>query len=388
MEATIDLWEIPPEMRNTRRASGSFPSRAAAAPHRALHVSKRLGARPVHGFGHHGGRRDPHAAFLCGVRHRQGLRRASSGALPRRARPMGVRCTRSTLVASSRPLGDARRLRRGAESQQRAVKEGRKAQEIARSVLQHCGFRNTRSNVRTKSGVEIDFVVEDEGGTEWYVDVSGAFTTTRAGLRRTDTLWKSLGKAAVLKVDGAQQPILLLTTDLPVRGSAGDTALRKARDVEDRIIHDAIEMLSEAGQERLARYADGEHFGRPEGELLHPSARDINARGNSAGPGRVCGRSRRPSAGVHRGGRARSARVWLLCESSLSRAPESLPSPAAVEELRECLLEERWADTIFSWVGMSGIAVDAYPDEVIWTEAALDAEHAALEVRMSPLFRD
>jgi site-specific DNA-methyltransferase (adenine-specific) len=154
--------------------------------------------------------------------------------------------------------------------QQRAVKEGRKAQEIARSVLEHCGYHITQTNVRTKSGVEIDFVVEDRGGVEWYVDVSGAFTTTRAGLRRTDTLWKSLGKAAVLKADGARQPILLLTTDLPVAGSAGDSALRKARDVEGAIIHDAIEMLSEAGQERLMRYADGKHFGRCEGELLPP----------------------------------------------------------------------------------------------------------------------
>jgi site-specific DNA-methyltransferase (adenine-specific) len=178
-----------------------------------------------------------------------------------RSRPLSDRVdlsgTRGTIDADVSP-------------QQRAVKEGRKAQEIARSVLEHCGYQIKQTNARTKSGVEIDFVVEDRAGVEWYVDVSGAFTTTRAGLRRTDTLWKSLGKAAVLKADGAQQPILLLTTDLPVPGSAGDSALRKARDVEGPIIHDAIEMLSEAGQERLTRYADGKHFGRPEGELLPP----------------------------------------------------------------------------------------------------------------------
>jgi hypothetical protein len=150
------------------------------------------------------------------------------------------------------------------------VSEGKKAQEIAHSVLRHCGFEVMDQNVRTKSGVEIDFVVKDQGEAEWYVDVSGAFTTTRAGLRRTDTLWKSLGKAAVLKADGVRQPILLLTTDLPVRGSAGDIALRTARDVESRIVHDAIEMLSELGQERLALYARGKHSGHPEGELLAP----------------------------------------------------------------------------------------------------------------------
>ena len=68
--------------------------------------------------------------------------------------------------------------------------------------------------------------------------------------------------------------------------------------------------------------------------------------------------------------------------------PEDLPSDAAVAELRECLLEERWADAIFSWVEMSGVAVDAYPDEIVSTEAGLDAERAALEARMTPLFRD
>ena len=61
---------------------------------------------------------------------------------------------------------------------------------------------------------------------------------------------------------------------------------------------------------------------------------------------------------------------------------------AAVEELRECLLEERWADAIFSWVEMSGVTIDAYPDEIVATDAGLDAERAALEVRMTPLFRD
>jgi hypothetical protein len=81
------------------------------------------------------------------------------------------------------------------------------------------------------------------------------------------------------------------------------------------------------------------------------------------------------------------SRLVALRVVALTR-PESLPSPAAAQELRDCLLEERWADAIFSWAEMSGIAIDAYPDEVVWTEAALDAERAALEIRMSPLFRE
>lgn len=69
-------------------------------------------------------------------------------------------------------------------------------------------------------------------------------------------------------------------------------------------------------------------------------------------------------------------------------SPDSLPSREAARDLRECLLEERWADAILSWVEMSGIVIDAYPDEIVWTEPALDAERAAMEIRVAPLFRD
>jgi hypothetical protein len=68
--------------------------------------------------------------------------------------------------------------------------------------------------------------------------------------------------------------------------------------------------------------------------------------------------------------------------------PKTLRSREALDQLRKCLLEERWADAIFSWVEMSGIVIDAYPDEIVWTEPALDAERAALEIRMTPIFRD
>jgi len=78
----------------------------------------------------------------------------------------------------------------------------------------------------------------------------------------------------------------------------------------------------------------------------------------------------------------------VALEVVASTRAEALPSRAVAERLRACLLEERWADAIFSWIEASGIAIDAYPDEIVWTEAALDAERASLEMRMAPLFRD
>lgn len=68
--------------------------------------------------------------------------------------------------------------------------------------------------------------------------------------------------------------------------------------------------------------------------------------------------------------------------------PGELANREAVQELRDCLLQERWADAIFRWAEISGVAVDAYPDEVVWTDPAIDAERAALEIRVAPLFHD
>jgi site-specific DNA-methyltransferase (adenine-specific) len=152
--------------------------------------------------------------------------------------------------------------------QKRAVQDGKRAKEIALEVLEHCGFREFDSDVRLSSGVEINFSAIDREGRTWYFDVSGAFTSSRPGLRRTDTLWKALGKASVLKEGSlADKRLVFLTTDLPPRGSAGDAALRAVR---GKIYHDAISMLSLEGQKRLAEYAAGEGYATPIGELLSP----------------------------------------------------------------------------------------------------------------------
>lgn len=149
--------------------------------------------------------------------------------------------------------------------QSRAVREGQRAKEIARAVLRDCGFERFKENLRFSGGVEVNFSALDKKGRKWFFDVPGAFTSTRAGLRRTNTLWKALGKASVLHASRDDDyRLVFLTTDLPPRNSAGGQALRVAHGIT---FHDAIEMRSTEGQERLKRYAEGTD---PTGELLLP----------------------------------------------------------------------------------------------------------------------
>jgi site-specific DNA-methyltransferase (adenine-specific) len=139
--------------------------------------------------------------------------------------------------------------------QSRAVREGRQANVLARILLDSCGFVDVQPNVKLSGlGIELNFVAMDQAGHKWAFDVSGAFTSSRAGLRRTDTLWKALGKAAVLHEGRGDLPLVLLTTDAPVRGSAGHAALSVLKG-PGRPVFDLVELLNVRDQERLRDYA-------------------------------------------------------------------------------------------------------------------------------------
>jgi site-specific DNA-methyltransferase (adenine-specific) len=146
--------------------------------------------------------------------------------------------------------------------QSRATREGKAAQKLAEQLLEEVGFNIDERNKKIpKTGVTVNFVARDDEDETWYFDVSGAFTSHRGGLLRTDTVWKSLGRAYALKASLGTTPLVFLTSHLPRRPSEGDTALRSAG---PDAFFDAIEMLSEDDLARLELYAKG---GRTEGPL-------------------------------------------------------------------------------------------------------------------------
>ncbi|MDQ1467449.1 MAG: modification methylase [Actinomycetota bacterium] len=147
--------------------------------------------------------------------------------------------------------------------QSRAKRAGKVAHKLAEEVLTDAGFTITERNRRMpKTGVTVNFVATDKSGEPWYFDVSGAFKTHRGGLVRTDTVWRSLGRANALRDHVARGvPLVFLTTHLPRHPSEGDTALHSAGPLA---FFDAIEMLSDDGRARLELYAKGGFTGNPQ----------------------------------------------------------------------------------------------------------------------------
>jgi hypothetical protein len=146
----------------------------------------------------------------------------------------------------------------GLEFQSRAVREGRKAKDLALLVLQEAGFEEIEKDVKASGGVEVSFRARDQVGKAWHFDVSGAFSSSRPGLRRADTLWKALGKASVLAAGDVAPRLVLLTTDVPEPSSAGGRALGAVRGRGvGKTVRDVVELRTEADLKRLQEYAEG-----------------------------------------------------------------------------------------------------------------------------------
>ena len=257
MAATLDVWQIPPENATRVNHPAPFPT---ALPERLIQLytyKNDLVVDPFMGSGstlvaaRRLGRRylgyDLDAAYVEIARQRVLSEGGTSpgSALPPPAVPLEIDLRAPRGEADDGPE----------DFQSRASREGKAAQEVAKQVLEHAKFDVTHRNSKIpRTGVVMNFIADDEKGNSWYFDVSGAFTTTRGGLLRTDTVWKTLGRANVLARKMPNQRLVFLTSHLPKPGSEGDVALRAAG---KGAFFDAVEMLSPDGIARLTAYATG-----------------------------------------------------------------------------------------------------------------------------------
>ncbi len=140
---------------------------------------------------------------------------------------------------------------------------GASALQLARDLLEGCGFKDVRDDVSGGGVVRADLSAVDRRGKRWLFDVWGTITNGGNGLRRTDTLWKALGKAALIHAAQPDAPLVLLTTDAPTPRSPGERAWRSlagggsggAGESALAVLTDLIDMGSEDDRARLTGYA-------------------------------------------------------------------------------------------------------------------------------------
>ncbi len=257
MALTLDLWSIPPESARRVGHPAPFPVELPEQLIRLYTFENDLVLDPFMGSG---------SALVAAAK--LGRRYIGYDLDPtyvevarRRVREESHELTDSKRSKPSRKRIDPPTETPESNFQSRATKEGKAAQRLAEDVLAAAGFVIHERNQRIpKTGVTINFVATDAQGGTWFFDVSGVFTSHRGGLLRTDTVWKSLGRANALRGRIDDVPLVFLTTHLPRRPSEGDTALRAAG---RRAFFDAVEMLSDEGRNRLEQYARGGHMDEP-----------------------------------------------------------------------------------------------------------------------------
>jgi site-specific DNA-methyltransferase (adenine-specific) len=133
--------------------------------------------------------------------------------------------------------------------------DGKAAAKLAAEVLTAAGFTDLSTNQRIAgSGTSVGLTALDHAGRRWCFDVAGGHVSHRGGLQRNEVVWKALGRAGALRrrLDG--DPLVLLTTQMPRRGTEGEAALRSAG---PDLLFDVVDLLDPAARSRLHEMCDG-----------------------------------------------------------------------------------------------------------------------------------
>ncbi|HTZ08825.1 MAG TPA: site-specific DNA-methyltransferase [Acidimicrobiales bacterium] len=250
IEATTDVWELPAESATRVGHPAPFP---VELPLRLIELFTYRGDLVLDPF--MGSGSTAVAAVRTG-RHYVGYDtdteyvRVAERRVSAEGQALAEEAERSA-GAGRRPASAPRRLAR-------ALQAGTAARDHALEVLRTAGFTGVVEHRRPGGAVEATFSGRDAGGRTWRFDFTGSFSTTRGGLRRSETLWRALGRAAVLHAEDPAGPVVLLTTAAPAKAGAGDRAWRalgpSAADPVG-VVHDVVELGDPDGEARLRRYA-------------------------------------------------------------------------------------------------------------------------------------
>ncbi len=253
MDATLDLWEIPPESAKRVGHPAPFP---VALPQRLINLFTYQGDLVLDPF--MGSGTTAVAAVQTG-RHFVGYDTEADYVTKAQKRIAALTTERVTgpLV----PLASTEHENWLEQSRS----EGAAAKEVARRMLVLAGFDKFGpiSEGVKAAGIEFSFSVIDAAGRQLLIDFSGAFSSSRPGLKRSEILFRSLGKASAVSLLLADQSghltdpqLVLMSTDVPTKRSAQGRALSAALDVNNGTVAEVV-LLDEQGLLTLRQLASG-----------------------------------------------------------------------------------------------------------------------------------
>jgi site-specific DNA-methyltransferase (adenine-specific) len=239
MEATTDVWEMPPESASRVGHPAPFP---IALPERLIHMNTYVGDLVLDPFmgsgttaiaavrtGRHYVGYDTSVEYVAAARRRI----AAAGATQRDA---GVR------VAAT----DGRRTD--------PLVGGWSAKELARAMLASAGFAQIDDDASVTSGVQPTFRATDAAGRTWWFEVVGGRTSNRPGAQRIDLVWRAIARAAVVHEHAPAARFGLLTVGLPTAASGGralDAVVGPGRPIDvivDLLADDAADALADVAR--------------------------------------------------------------------------------------------------------------------------------------------
>ena len=236
MEATVDVWEIPPESAARVGHPAPFP---IALPERLIHMNTYAGELVLDPF--MGSGTTAVAAKRTG-RHFIGYDTDA-----------GYAAAASDRVAREQVLPQVH-LAAGDGRVTEPLAGGWAAKELARTALTDAGFTDIGDDAKVVQGVQPTLSALDRKGRRWWFEVVGGRTSNRPGAQRAELLWRAIAKGAVVHAADPSARYGVLTTGLPAAASGG-AALKAVTGpkqpvavVIDLLADDAAAVLRAAGR--------------------------------------------------------------------------------------------------------------------------------------------
>jgi site-specific DNA-methyltransferase (adenine-specific) len=203
MEATVDVWEIPPESAARVGHPAPFP---IALPERLIHMNTYAGELVLDPF--MGSGTTAVAAVRTG-RHFLGFDTDAGYAAAATARIE----REVALPQVQLPAGAGR----GTDP----VVGGWAAKDLAKALLSDAGFSEITDEGKLLAGVEPTLAAVDQKGRRWWFEVVGGRTSNRPGAQRIELLWRAIAKGAVAHEVDPEARFGILAAGLPPMASGG-----------------------------------------------------------------------------------------------------------------------------------------------------------------------